>query len=29
VTSQVTLIAGTNDEARALARTLVRRPWMG
>ena len=29
VTSQVTLIAGTNDEARALARTLQRRPWMG
>jgi exopolysaccharide biosynthesis polyprenyl glycosylphosphotransferase len=29
VTSQVTLIAGTNDEARALARTLRRRPWMG
>ncbi len=29
VTSQLTLIAGTNDEARALARTLVRRPWMG
>ena len=29
VTSQVTLIAGTNDEARALARTLMRRPWMG
>ena len=29
VTSQVTLIAGTNDEARALARTLLRRPWMG
>jgi exopolysaccharide biosynthesis polyprenyl glycosylphosphotransferase len=25
----VTLIAGTNDEARALARTLLRRPWMG
>ncbi len=29
VTGQVTLIAGTNDEARALARTLRRRPWMG
>lgn len=29
VTSQLTLIAGTNDEARALARTLMRRPWMG
>ena len=29
VTSQITLIAGTNDEARALARTLQRRPWMG
>ena len=29
ITSQVTLIAGTNDEARALARTLLRRPWMG
>ena len=29
VTSLVTLIAGTNDEARALARTLRRRPWMG
>ena len=29
VTGQVTLIAGTNDEARALARTLQRRPWMG
>jgi exopolysaccharide biosynthesis polyprenyl glycosylphosphotransferase len=29
VTSQLTLIAGTNDEARALARTLQRRPWMG
>jgi exopolysaccharide biosynthesis polyprenyl glycosylphosphotransferase len=29
ITSQVTLIAGTNDEARALARTLQRRPWMG
>jgi exopolysaccharide biosynthesis polyprenyl glycosylphosphotransferase len=29
VTSQTTLIAGTNDEARALARTLIRRPWMG
>ena len=29
MTSQVTLIAGTNDEARALARTLQRRPWMG
>jgi len=29
VTSQVTLIAGTNDEARALARTLQRRPWNG
>jgi exopolysaccharide biosynthesis polyprenyl glycosylphosphotransferase len=29
VTSLVTLIAGTNDEARALARTLQRRPWMG
>jgi exopolysaccharide biosynthesis polyprenyl glycosylphosphotransferase len=29
VTGQVTLIAGTNDEARALARTLGRRPWMG
>jgi exopolysaccharide biosynthesis polyprenyl glycosylphosphotransferase len=29
VTSQPTLIAGTNDEARALARTLLRRPWMG
>ena len=29
VTSQVTLVAGTNDEARALARTLQRRPWMG
>jgi exopolysaccharide biosynthesis polyprenyl glycosylphosphotransferase len=29
VTSQVTLIAGTNDEARALARTLRRRPWLG
>jgi exopolysaccharide biosynthesis polyprenyl glycosylphosphotransferase len=29
VTSQVTLIAGTNEEARALARTLRRRPWMG
>jgi len=29
VTSQLTLVAGTNDEARALARTLMRRPWMG
>jgi exopolysaccharide biosynthesis polyprenyl glycosylphosphotransferase len=29
ITSQMTLIAGTNDEARALARTLQRRPWMG
>ncbi len=29
ITSQVTLIAGTNDEARALARTLQRRSWMG
>lgn len=29
VTSQLTLIAGTNDEARALARTLMRRPWIG
>ena len=29
ITSQTTLIAGTNDEARALARTLQRRPWMG
>jgi len=29
VTGQVTLIAGTNDEGRALARTLRRRPWMG
>jgi exopolysaccharide biosynthesis polyprenyl glycosylphosphotransferase len=29
VTSQPTLIAGTNDEARALARTLLRRPWIG
>jgi exopolysaccharide biosynthesis polyprenyl glycosylphosphotransferase len=29
VTSQVTLIAGTNEEARALARTMRRRPWMG
>jgi exopolysaccharide biosynthesis polyprenyl glycosylphosphotransferase len=29
VTSQITLVAGTNDEARALARTLQRRPWMG
>jgi exopolysaccharide biosynthesis polyprenyl glycosylphosphotransferase len=29
VTSQLTLITGTNDEARALARTLQRRPWMG
>ena len=29
ITSVVTLIAGTNDDARALARTLRRRPWMG
>jgi exopolysaccharide biosynthesis polyprenyl glycosylphosphotransferase len=29
ITSLVTLIAGTNEEARALARTLQRRPWMG
>ena len=29
VTSQVTLIVGMNDEGRALARTLRRRPWMG
>jgi exopolysaccharide biosynthesis polyprenyl glycosylphosphotransferase len=29
VTGLVTLIAGTNGEARALARTLRRRPWMG
>ena len=29
VTSQVTLIVGINDEGRALARTLRRRPWMG
>ena len=29
ITGLVTLIAGTNGEARALARTLRRRPWMG
>jgi exopolysaccharide biosynthesis polyprenyl glycosylphosphotransferase len=29
VTSQSTLIAGCNEEARTLARTLRRRPWMG
>jgi exopolysaccharide biosynthesis polyprenyl glycosylphosphotransferase len=29
VTAQPTLIAGCNEEARTLARTLRRRPWMG
>jgi exopolysaccharide biosynthesis polyprenyl glycosylphosphotransferase len=29
ITSQATLIVGINDEGRALARTLRRRPWMG
>ena len=29
VTAQATLIAGCNEEARTLARTLRRRPWMG
>jgi len=29
VTAQPTLIAGCNEEARTLARTFRRRPWMG
>ena len=29
LTSQATLIVGCNEEARAIARTFRRRPWMG
>ncbi len=29
VTSQLTLVVGCNDEARTMARTFRRRPWMG